>query len=540
MVKYDNSYNSPNPTSFTARYADVTLHVPAHLVNSYKLDPEWYKYKEIVGFDCDDVTDWTLKDDLTLTPRDRFKNTPSVYIDMNGSLKINGTDPMPLNNLVVEAYPDENMYGRIFSNADGVTVGGELCTHQYLGLKNNWYFLSLPYDVKVADITNRNNNPKFAVRYYDGANRAANGASGSWKNYSADDIIPAGTGFIFQASEAAEWKFPSQDNANKQNMTSNRMFVKVLAENPSESASDRGWNLVGNPYQSWYNIHKLNFTAPITVREKNSYAAYSVIDDDYALAPNQAFFVQCPEGISSISFPMNGRQMTSVITSQSGIKAKDGYAAADGRRRVLTDITLSDGANTDRTRVVINAAAANGYEPSCDASKFMSDDAGVPQLYTVDNAGVRYAINERPEGNGVVRLGFRAGEGGCFTFSLTRNMAAKVVLVDNEKGLTVDLMSQDYQFTADAGTNDSRFELRLAADGSATGVDGVQTGAGNGVSVVDGGIVVRGARGGVAVYTAGGAKVAAAKPEGGEARIRLAAGNYVVKTAGGAFNVVVK
>ena len=534
--------NSPTVVKHSNRIIDdncrpnITLQVPSFLVNSYKLDEYWYEFGAIEGFDTDEIDEWVLNSDLVLGARERLNGTPSVVINTGGSLKINGTDGMPINNLSMQSDPDNNAYGRMFSNADKVTVNGDLLIRFRAGSANKWYFLSLPYNVKVSDIVFTNNNPKHAIRYYDGANRAANGANGSWKNFEEDDIILAGTGFIFQVSEAGWWKIPAQADESKAYLTSNKMFVKALAANESANASDKGWNLVGNPYQSWYNIHKLNFTAPITVRENNNYAAYSVIDDDYAIAPNQAFFVQCPEGITDISFPLDGRQMTSVIESQTGAKPRT--AEADGAgMRVLTDITVSNGVNTDRTRVVLNESASAEYEISCDASKFMSESADVPQIYSYDEDGIKYAINERPQGNGVVRLGFVAGESGYFTISLTRNMAEKVLLLDKENDVTVDLASQDYGFMSDAGTFENRFELVLK--GETTGIDETLNADGVTVVPVKGGIGVSGVNGTVEVYSVSGVKVAGCEADGTDRFFSLPKGGYVVKAGGQSVKVVV-
>lgn len=500
---------------------NITLQVPSYLVTSYKLDDYWYNFGAIEGFDTETIKEWTINTDLILGAQDRMLGTPSINIPLTGSLKINGDDAMPLDNLHLYSDPDNKKYGRIFSNSDGVTVAGNLDINMRFGISNRWYFISLPYDMKVSDMAIVDNPASKAVRYYDGANRAENGASGSWKNFSVDDVIPAGTGFIFQVSQGGWWNFPSVDNDSKQYMTSYKMFVKQLAANYSENAADCGWNLVGNPYQTWYNIHKLNFIAPITVRNGNNYEAYSIIDDDYAIAPNQAFFVQCPDGVSEISFPLDGRQMTSVIETQNSAPSKVPVVS----KRQLIDITVSNGEQTDRTRVVLNNEASDGYEAGRDAAKFMGE-GGVPQLYTYDAGNNKYAINERPEDDGIVKLGFVAAEDGVFTISLIRNNAAQVMLIDNETGVTVDLMQQDYGFTANAGIHNYRFELRTKS--STTSIDDTLSQTEKKVRTVWGGVMVNG---NTVVYLPDGKKVAESNVAGDQ-YISLPKGLYIIKVDG--------
>lgn len=521
-----------SPPFSSSMLETLTIQVPSYLVAAYKLNDYWYNAAAIEGFNTEEVSEWTLNADLVLGAHDRMLGTPSVNIASNASLKINGEDGMPLNNLNIKSYPSTKEYGRIFTNCDGVTVAGKLSVDYNLRNNRNshpcWYFISLPFDMRVGDMNWIDTRASKAVRYYDGKNRATNGASGSWKNYGADDVIPAGTGFIMQVSEPGWWNMPSMDNESKQYMTSYKMFVKQLEANPSENAADNGWNLVGNPYQCWYNIHRLNFIAPITVNNDGRYEAYSIIDDDYAIAPNQAFFVQCPESVSEISFPLEGRQMTSVIESQNAAPSKTPRVTD----RQLMDFTVSDGENTDRTRVVMNSEATMGYDAVCDAAKFMAE-VGVPQIYTYDSKGNKYAINERPEGNGVVKMGFVADKDGVFTIALTRNDAGQVMLTDLETGAVVDLMQQDYSFSAGAGTYDNRFEVY--AKKTVTGIDSAVAQASNNVRTVWGGIM---ASGNVKVYALDGKMVAESTGDG-EQYVALPKGCYIVKTGGRSVKVTV-
>lgn len=496
----------------------ITLSVPDYLVNAYKLDEVWYNYN-IKGFDTKEVKYWEINSNLSLYAKDRLKGNPNIKI--NAGLNILGEQGMDIDTLTVVNG------SRFISGNDEVKINGELYL-DYSTTKNKWYFISLPFNIKVSEII-PGNNAKYAIRYYDGANRAVNGTGDNWKNYSPTDTIMAGTGFIYQTSLDGITRFTPMDEESKQYIASDKMFVKELSENPSTRNSNKGWNFIGNPWQAYFNNHALNFTAPITVWNGSTYVAYSLIDDDYAIKPNEAFFVQCPEEINSISFPITGRQMTSDITSQSGSSVK--MLSNKMFNRQLIDIVISKDSLTDKTRVVVNENASETYETDIDASKFFSMDSNVPQIYTFDSAETEYAINERPLSDGVIQLGFVAPEYGIYTISLHRNDARTVLLTDNETGVTTDLSMSGYDFCADQGTWNKRFTLNLK-DSEETSIESVDSNSKQTVYAIDGKIVVEAPDELVSIYSVDGRKVAE-QLVNGRATIELSAGTYLVKTSKG-------
>lgn len=527
----DTDYESNKSRYFGAAIEGLTLVVPSYLVNTYKLDDYWYNAKEIKGFDTGELDSWTIYKPLVLGARDRFEGTPDMSLRGGGSLKVNGEAAMTFHNLYTETNVNDLDYTTsLLSNCENLSIQGTY-RHGYYVQGNTWYFVSLPFDVRVSDIELPAGAQK-AVRYYDGAQRAANGAGNSWKNYAEDDVITAGTGFILQTNKGGWLYFPSLEGETKQYVVAYKEFAKALAENPSATAADGGWNLVGNPYQTFYNISHINFTAPITVWNVRArrYDAYSIIDDEFVLTPNQAFFVQCPEEVASIAFPLEGRQTSPEIVSAQA-KRKPHMRGLVARRQLI-DLTLSAGDASDRTRVVLNEAATEGYDLNADASKFMSLDASVPQLYTLGTDGTAYAINERPEGDGRVSLGLYLPADGAYTLALTRQEGAKVYLFDRETGAETDLTAGEYNFTARAGQTDKRFELRLEG-GETTGIGSAGSADGTfAVTVTADGLLLTGVTGAVKVYTTDGRLAGEALAEGGSCRVALPAGLYLVKAGG--------
>ncbi len=437
----------------------MVLQVPHYLVNSYKQDSYWYNAKSIESFDYSDTEYIPLHGNLTLT-HERFGGTPSVLIDRPSYLKVLGDGAQQFNNLTVSRdYNDNYGYGQLYSDCPNLSINGDLCV-QYKTNERRWNFICLPFDLDISRISHDCEDVQFAIRYYDGANRAANGKNGSWKDYDRTAIIPAGTGFILQTNKECFTYLYAADTEAKQNIVKPNEFSKTLQQYDADQTSDRGWNLVGNPYQCFYNNHMINYTAPITVWnfDSRTYTAYSLTDDDYTLRPNEAFFVQCPGSEAlTISFPVQGRQLTSVIESQNAARSLNPV----GQSRFLVDLGLSYGDNKDKTRVVFNNEAGTGYDITCDAGKFMSMDKEVAQLYTLDAEGLHYAINERPIADGKVQLGIYTAQNGAYTLSAERNHVGDIYLTDLAEGICVNLANGDYTFNATAGTDEARFVLSL-------------------------------------------------------------------------------
>lgn len=457
-----------NTGNFISWPNNVTLEVPDYLVNSYKLDSYWYTYKDVIGFATSEVDNWVINNPITLESGARLQGAPNVELNRT-TLTMKGESGMQLNNFNIElwntyGYYKNNKYyynkyggsSQVLSSAN-IEVTGDLSI-DYYSRGNDWCYIALPFDIKVSDIQT---TAQYAIRYYDGALRAANlQNTGNWKDYAPDDIIPAGIGFIYQTSKDVWSRFIAYENDNKNRALSANDIATPLNVNACDNTEHRGWNLVGNPWMTYFNIHTIDFTAPITVYDasNNTYKAYSIIDDDVALHPTQAFFVQCPDDLDYINFPARGRQLSSVVTGQNGAPTRSVIA-----NRQLLDLNLKRDNISDNTRIVINEMADLGYDYGYDASKFFSEGDAI-QLYTTDLENTAYAINERPHNNRAITLAFITPDAGNYTLSIIRNQIGSVILKDLYLNTEVDLSMSDYEFNSEAGNFTNRFQIVLKSN----------------------------------------------------------------------------
>lgn len=356
---------------------------------------------------------------------------------------------------------------------------------------NRWQFVSFPFDVKVSDIVPVDSTTSWVIRGHSGAERAAGNTAAVWQNLSADDVLQAGKGYIMQcykpndkngSYDAAQFTVrPLTTTVNRQQIFNADNRTVALEEHLAEFEHNRSWNLIGNPYPSYFDTRFLDFGAPFMVWNSNNqnYEAYSPVDDSYILAPAEAFFVQRPVDQENITFLKDGRQTDRYArtpveeepaSAPQRIRAAYDSNTHTAAQRTVFNITLAkDGQQADRTRVVINEAATMQYDLSRDAAKFTGTEPAVSQIFTI-NGATRYAINERPLNNGQALLGLHFGTDGTYTIGLSNQPDGQVTLEDRLTGTKLQLNgTAGYSFTAKAGDSTDRFVLHF--DAVATGIN---------------------------------------------------------------------
>lgn len=451
----------------------VTLYVPEYAMVSYKLDDYWSKFTKVEP-NPNTPDKVNLYKKLELTSNARIPNSPDIFLGAKGALIVNGDNAQTFGNYTQYMTIAENTSASLISRCKQMTSTSSQFNF-YLA-SGYWYYLCMPFDVKRSDII-LPKGTSIAVRYYDSESRATNGASGNWKDVSADAVLQTGKGYIFRLSSSGTVGFPATEETHNAIFRS-EAITTPLVQYPAVESANAGWNFVGNPYPCFYDIYYMDFASPITTWDVDNYTykAYSAADDEFVLSPQQAFFVQKPEMVDAITFQPAGRQINKTIDHSA--LAKRRAASNKQVQRKLVDVSLTCADRTDRTRVVVNANASDDFCADNDAVKMMAYE-GTPQIYTIAGAD-QLAVNEGAHRGGSVALGMYLPADDTYTIAIDRDeLGAKLL----DYGVEVEM---PYTFSAAEGYADDRFTLTFET--STTGINSIatDTDADNAIYTIDG------------------------------------------------------
>ena len=517
----------------TFDYTGVDLFAPDNSFYAYYLDTQWSQFQDVTEFPANYSEWYTPRNtDYHLSITKPLKGTDiKGYLYPGSGLIITGIGEQLMKKLVLK-WDHGSKYPSLIEN-------GNLNIDELTFIMNmyprRWYFFCFPCDVKIQDLK-FDGNGKYVWRYYDPLKRILTGSG--WTNVTGD-VLKAGVGYIYQCNVEGTLEIPASNpdylERNNTGIAPDKIvnLISTVAENPQ----DASWNFVGNPNLSYYSLDDMaeDFTAPITVwnDEQQTYEAVVPGDDDYNFHPFQAFFIQKPADSDEVTFRADKRETYNQSVKNAAARRRARASKPVDENHLIVNVEISDGKTTDKTRVVFDDRKSMDYETATDASKFMSM-AEVPQIYTLDNKNVKYAINTRPFGNNEVRLGFTAPVEGVYTISAP-HMDMCMSLKDKATGTIHDFSNGAYTFLAEAGTNESRFTLVPSMTFTNIGENGIE---GLDITSENGEISVSGINGQtVSIYNVKGIRVASLIASG---NVSMPAGTYIVSTGNKTSKILVK
>lgn len=524
---------SINQNTFSC-FTTATLYIPKQSHDNYWYDTQWGQFREFDDFD-EPYESFYVNGDYKLDEsKPRLKGCPYGHFRHHSGFRVIGKNKQKMKDIHLK---HNGKHGSsLIPEEDNIEL--EEGSRLYVDIDiegERWYFFSFPFDIRISEISCKDGEEvsrNFVFRQYDGNVRAANGVGGWQELPAGDESLHAGHGYIFRCEASGTLVLPAVNPD-----FSGADATTALEEYASDNAEDASWNFVGTPYTSYYDLNNLDYDAPITVwnAEMNTYETVRPGDDNYEIIPFQGFFTQL-NGNKNGGLGFKAENRETYNEQEKKPKKAPGprrNAAGEILDRSIINIVLNHGEQSDRTRIVINEEQSLKYEADCDAAKFMSMEA-VPQVYTLDSRKVKYSINERPAGNGIIPLGYCAYTAGTFTLEAVR-MDTPVEIKDRLTGATFDLNDGGYQFETEAGTFNDRFQVILKAP---TEISDILAKTGIAIEVKEGGIsFVNVADKQISIYDLTGALL---KNEICDGFVSMPSGIYLIRVEGLTTKVIVK
>ena len=405
---------------------------------------------------------YTASSDLTVSAVgtliiDQDATVHNVTLNAGAKLDL-GNNTLSVTNLILQA---SKTTAPSIKLTHAMAVSGTVTLEKTLD-SSIWYFMSFPSAVVVNNITQLSTTgvgtisglgaggATWYIKEYDGASRATNyGATSNWVAISAGSTLTANKGYAIGLADALTGdhvlSIPLSSSLVTAAESSTTVSVGLYGEG-SAPASSVGWNLVGVPYLSNFfgsgvGANYLTFYNGSTY---DQYAKASVSN----ITPFSAFFIQASTAGSTANLPftLGSRQLvkSEILTDQS--------------EQVQLNLTTATG--TDHTNLIIDSVQSPAYEINQDLSKWISTGTDKPQVYTV-LGGLNYAYNALPiESVQNLPLSVYTKQTGPATLSVDALQATslnQLLLTDNSNGITTDLLTSNYNFTANAGTSNNRF-----------------------------------------------------------------------------------
>ncbi len=355
-----------------------------------------------------------------------------------------------------------------------VTADAELTAQKVIVEKtidaSRYYFFSLPFDCKIADIvaTDASANSlayynNYTIFYYDQKKAADNkGAMGSkaWVEIKDKNAtLKANQGYIIgylvnEDKAKATIKFKSaQTQTISTPATTPLQIPNYTWHTNGPQPTANGWNLIGMPYytkpaNATLDGGDIYLYSTIPNQDGKTYS--QVTFSEANISPFTSFFVQVAS---------NEAPSFAIATQQSAAPMLRNKGAI---RKAVVSLSDANG-GVDNTTIIDNPNTTADYEIGHDLVKWLGY-AAIPQIYTIGGDDI-FAFNSFSiDDFTTIPLGVYAHADGDYTFALNEKSFGDLQnwqLYDNETNATTLIASAPLTVYLEEGTHEGRFELRM-------------------------------------------------------------------------------
>ena len=340
-------------------------------------------------------------------------------------------------------------------------INGRVIYERTFSNNKIWYWISLPYDVKISDVQGI---PHYGTAWIMKKYNTQARANLSWGNDTTYwEILPVTAtlnahegyllGFENNYPMPALLKFPSDYyNTTTTLNTTTDVTLPNYTGTHEDKNFDANWHLVGTPLYSASTV-----TGPayiVTINANNTGYIYDRSADTTNLDPFKAFLVQYA-GEENFTKQAQSAPSPAPLLQKATNENVDEYY----------ELAITSPTYTEKTGIIMASdGSINLYELNKDLLLLGAWGENYPQLFTFGAKGKKMAFNHIAKATQtVVQVGLYVGEAETYTFSLNKKDESALSVILNDKLLDkeTDLLLNDYTFDATIGEINDRFELTI-------------------------------------------------------------------------------
>jgi hypothetical protein len=350
-------------------------------------------------------------------------------------------------------------------NAGSLTNNGQLILRKNFKSTNGWYYMSFPFDVLFSNIKITStqaiattesfkiaNSPYKNIYFaqYNGQLRDQTGVAKSSDSPNWEPVtsgtLKGGKGYAVRVMSDQTFDFISSTSENapfdKMNKTQ-----QVGVFNTNALSEHHGWNFVGIPYSSSFDLDNLSQGQFFYIYDMNS-KSFRTIEKGgaYKISPFSAFFMQ--SGSEQLQFYNTGKAL------------KIPFSRPVEDEELAMSIVSDKG--EDNVKIRLNDFATTKFDKAYDAVKMESDASVIPQLWCDFNQ-CNYSVLSIPKQEYSIPIMVKVNNSGMYKIRFDKNNindSRDMYLFDNQENKLIDMTpNSEYEFYQNGTSVQKRFTI---------------------------------------------------------------------------------